>query len=211
MCIRRNKYKYNYGRQANKTLKDVLVPQSIPQEFATSDYQKLNTVSPQSVIDQDFKLHTSNWKYFTFDSVFRIFKGKRLTKAQMQQGKTPYISSSSFNNGVDAYISGKPNFRKNFLTFACYGSIGEVFYHPYDAWVSDNCNVMYLKNYDLNAYTAIFLIGAIKKEKYRFSYGFTGKLQTLKKLKLRLPSKNGHPDFEFMENYIKSLPYSSSI
>lgn len=26
MCIRANKYRYNYGRQANKTLKDILLP-----------------------------------------------------------------------------------------------------------------------------------------------------------------------------------------
>jgi hypothetical protein len=70
---------------------------------------------------------------------------------------------------------------------------------------------MYLKNYDLNEYIATFLIGVIKKEKYRFNYGFTGKLRTLKKLKIKLPSKNNEADFEFMESYIKSLPYSSSI
>jgi len=211
MCIRRNKYKYNYGRQANKTLKDVLVPRFMPQEFAAVDYRKLGSVSSQSVIDQDLELDTSNWRYFTLNSLFRIFKGHRLTKAQMQRGKTPYISSSSFNNGVDVYISEEPNFKKNFLTFACYGSIGEVFYHPYDAWVSDNCNVMYLRDYGLNGCIAIFLIGVIKKEQYRFSYGFTGKLQTLRKLQLKLPSKSGVPDFEFMERYIKSLPYSSNL
>lgn len=156
-------------------------------------------------------METNKWKYFTFDYLFRLFKGKRLTKAQMYEGETPYISSSSFNNGVDAYISEEPNFKKNFLTFACYGSIGEVFYHPYDAWVSDNCNVMYLKNYNLNEYIATFLIGVIKKEKYRFSYGFTGKLQTLKKLKIKLPSKNNKPDFEFMESYIKSITHKAGL
>ena len=156
-------------------------------------------------------MKTDKWEYFTFDYLFRLFKGKRLTKAQMYEGKTPYISSSSFNNGVDAYISEEPNFKKNFLTFACYGSIGEVFYHPYDAWVSDNCNVMYLKNHNLNEYIATFLIGVIKKEKYRFSYGFTGKLQTLKKLKIKLPSKNNEPDFEFMEFYIKSIIHNAGL
>jgi hypothetical protein len=35
-CIRANRYKYNYGRQANKTLKDILVPSRINNEFADS-------------------------------------------------------------------------------------------------------------------------------------------------------------------------------
>jgi hypothetical protein len=32
-CIQLNKYKYNYGRQANRTLKDILIPSTIPQDF----------------------------------------------------------------------------------------------------------------------------------------------------------------------------------
>jgi len=212
LSIRANKYRFNYGRQADRTLKDLLLPSKneIPEWVNETDY-KFDENLTKPLNNLVLKLDTNNWQAFTFDRLFRLFKGKRLTKAQMHEGETPYISSSSFNNGVDAYISEEPNFKKKFLTFACYGSIGEVFYHPYDAWVSDNCNVMYLKNYNLNVYIAIFLIGVIKKEKYRFSYGFTGKLQTLKKLKIKLPSKEGQPDFEFMESYIKSLPYSNSI
>src|SRR5690349_9941368 len=29
-CIRLNKYRYNYGRQGNKTLKDLLIPAELP-------------------------------------------------------------------------------------------------------------------------------------------------------------------------------------
>ena len=36
-CIRLNKYKYNYGRQANKTLKDILIPAKIPADFRGSE------------------------------------------------------------------------------------------------------------------------------------------------------------------------------
>jgi hypothetical protein len=32
-CIEANKYRYNYGRQANKTLKDIMIPNSIPNNF----------------------------------------------------------------------------------------------------------------------------------------------------------------------------------
>src|SRR3989339_805062 len=32
-CISANKYKYNYGRQANKTLKNILIPSQIPEEL----------------------------------------------------------------------------------------------------------------------------------------------------------------------------------
>ena len=32
-CLQLNKYKYNYGRQANKTIKDLLIPEKMPEEF----------------------------------------------------------------------------------------------------------------------------------------------------------------------------------
>jgi hypothetical protein len=32
-CISLNKYKYSYGRQANKTLKNILIPEKMPEEF----------------------------------------------------------------------------------------------------------------------------------------------------------------------------------
>lgn len=32
-CLRMNKYKYNYGRQANKTIKDLLIPKKMPENF----------------------------------------------------------------------------------------------------------------------------------------------------------------------------------
>lgn len=32
-CLQLNKYKYNYGRQANKTLKNIMIPSEMPIEF----------------------------------------------------------------------------------------------------------------------------------------------------------------------------------
>ena len=51
MCIRANKYRYNYGRQANRTLRDIMIPtkESIPKwvhstmtEVASSWREHLN-------------------------------------------------------------------------------------------------------------------------------------------------------------------------
>lgn len=33
----------------------------------------------------------------------------------------------------------------------------------------------------------------------------------MKQIKIKLPAQNGKPDFKFMEDYIKSLPYSKSL
>ncbi len=156
------------------------------------------------------------WKYFKYQDVFSIKKGKRLTLQEQEKGNTPYISSSSLNNGVDNYINNGYT-DKNCLSFACYGSIGCVFYHPNKVWISDNCNAIYLKKKELNENLAMFLIPILELEKYRFSYGITAKLERLKKFKIKLPVRNNSIDWSFIEKYIKKIkknirfPESSNI
>ena len=165
---------------------------------------------------KDYEINTTDWQYFRYDdgtdnSIFKIKKGKRLTKKDQSDGDIPYVSSSSLNNGIDNYI-GNGNTDENCISFACYGSIGEVFYHDQKVWVSDNANVFYVRNRNLNPYLAMFLITVLRLEQFRFSYGMTGKKERLQSFYIKLPvMKNGKPDWNFMENFIKSLPYSSSL
>jgi len=43
MCIKANKYRYNYGRQANRTLRDILVPNrsEVPNRVINNDIKSL--------------------------------------------------------------------------------------------------------------------------------------------------------------------------
>ena len=46
----------------------------------------------------------------------------------------------------------------------------------------------------------------------RFNYGYAIVQHRLKNLSIKLPvTAQGLPDWDFMENYIKSLSYSSSL
>ena len=55
-------------------------------------------------------------------------------------------------------------------------------------------------------------MGILNLEDYRYSYGRARILNKLKKETIKLPvDSNGKPDWQFMENYIKSLPYGDRI
>ena len=43
-CLQMNKYKYNYGRQANRTLKEILIPAEMPLEFRNIEKKVLLTL-----------------------------------------------------------------------------------------------------------------------------------------------------------------------
>lgn len=153
------------------------------------------------------------WKWFQYSDIFDIEKGKRLTKADMIEGDVNYIGATDSNNGITAKIGNTEHIHSgNKITVSYNGSIAEAFYQREKFWATDDVNVLTLKDRRLNVYVAMFLITLIRMEKYRFNYGRKWDKESMKQSKIKLPvTKNGDPDWQFMENYIKSLPYSSNI
>ena len=209
-CIRANKYKYNYGRQANRTLKDILVPEKLPTEFKRLSVSQIEPPTQTPITPIATRLNTTNWKPVVLGSLFDVKKGKRLTKEDMEVGSTPFIGAIDSNNGYREFISEDALHTGNTITVNYNGSVGEAFYQPLPFWASDDVNVLYPK-FELNVYSGLFIATIIEHEKYRFNFGRKWRKERMEKSVISLPSKNGKPDFLFMENYIKSLPYSSAI
>ena len=90
------------------------------------------------------------------------------------------------------------------------GSVGYTTYQPLDFIGSTTLSCGYNEN--LNQYNGLFLVSVLDLERFRYSFGRKyGKEQMLKS-KIKLPvDKKGNPDWQFMEDYIKSLPYSSNL
>lgn len=68
-----------------------------------------------------------------------------------------------------------------------------------------------MPTFPINKYIAMFLVGVISLDKDKFKYGRQYRLKHFKKHKVKLPAKDDKPDFEYMEAYIKSLPYSDRL
>ena len=164
------------------------------------------------VSNKKYTLDTKNWQWFRYDDLFKIVKGKRLTKADMISGNIPFIGATEFNNGVTAYVdSSKYIHQKNLITVSYNGSVGMAFYQPQCFFACDDVNVLYPK-FELNPYRAIFLITLIELEKYRYNYGLKWTKEKMEQSLIQLPVKpDATPDWEYMENYIKSLPYSGNL
>lgn len=151
-------------------------------------------------------MNTQNWKYFALNKLFELKKGKRLTKADMSAGSTPFIGAIDSNNGYREFVSEEPNHQGNTITVNYNGSVAEAFYQQIPFWASDDVNVLYPR-FDLNRNIALFICTIIKKEKYRFNYGRKWHLIRMKYSEILLPStKNGEPDFGYMDSFISSYP-----
>lgn len=209
MCIQKNAYRYSYGRQANKTLKDIMIPENVPQWVKESKIQPVSTKCNY----KKNELNIQTWKSYSLDYLFDFVKGKRLTKADMLPGNVNFLGAISENNGIREKIATSQYCNSNCITVNYNGSVGEAFYQKDPFWASDDVNVLYAKDFwELNQYIAMFIITVIKANKYRFGYGRKWTLEKMKDTIIKLPSKkDGMPDFEYMERYIKTLPYSDRI
>ncbi|MFA7074998.1 MAG: hypothetical protein WC234_07440, partial [Endomicrobiaceae bacterium] len=64
----------------------------------------------------------------------------------------------------------------------------------------------------LNAYTGAYLTTILDFERPRYSFGRSWTGERLLNTKIKLPiDKKGNPDWQFMEDYIKLLPYGNLL
>ena len=148
-----------------------------------------------------------DWKEFFFTDIFKeIKRGKRLTKSDQIDGDTPYISSTSINNGVDNFISNDERVRKyaNNLSLANSGSVGSCFYHKYEYIASDHITALTSEHADEYIYKFMSTIIRRLEEKYSFNREINDKRISREKLFLPI-DKNGEPHWQYMSNFIKKL------
>jgi hypothetical protein len=211
--IEQNKYRYNFGRQANKTLKDIIVPDvsQLPEyvsKILISDYK----FNKESVSKKKIKFDTSNWKYFSVSNLFDVYTSKEENALNRLSGNVPFISSTQFSNGVAKYVDDEPTVPENTITVARNGSVGSAFYQPIPYCVSPDDIRIFNPKFTLNKYIALFLTTIIETEKFRYGYGRKFGTKRMKETKIKLPvTAKDTPDWKFMENYIKSLKYSGQI
>jgi len=210
-CIKANKYKYNYGRAANRTLRDITIPAEMPADFRNISLNKIPIPSSQRLLNKDIELKIENWKSFQLKELFDITGSKTTPVLELEEhgkGKYPYVTTQATNNGVEGFYDYYTE-EGNVLTVDS-AVLGYCSYQPLTFSASDHVEKL-IPKFSMNKYVALFISTIINAEQYRYNYGRKCSQERMRKSHIKLPSKNDVPDFEFMESYIKSLPYSSSI
>lgn len=215
MCITANRFRYtSYGREANRTLDTLLVP-DISEILEWVYNTKIENPSSKPILNKSNPpLDTSKWKEFRYDEIFEISRGKLSSINELEQGNVPVITATENNNGVSNFLSVEQKYieKSGCITVSNNGSIAQSFYQDSDFSATSDISVLRLKNINLSQELAMFLNTLIHAEKYRFNYGRKWSLDRMQNSVIKLPvDSQGNPDWEFMENYIKTLPYSSSL
>ncbi|OFY63489.1 MAG: type II restriction endonuclease subunit M [Bacteroidetes bacterium RIFCSPLOWO2_02_FULL_36_8] len=180
-------------------------------------------ISENSIIDKkvipDLTIKNNLWADFKLNKLFSIQKGERLTEVDRIDGNTPLITASAFNNGITGFIDENifMETKKVFENRITIDMFCNVFYHTYKYFSDDNIHTLSFINHDFdvyynNKYVNLFLVTILRQLSSKYDFGRQVRLKRIENEIIKLPvNSKQEPDFEFMENYIKSLPYSMSI
>lgn len=215
-----NMYKFTYGRKVKAeqymSLEIALPANSagnpdwdFMEQYIKSINHKPITTSISGKNANNFS--TAEWCEYEIGQLFSIKKGKRLTKADMIEGTDNYLGAIDNNNGVRQKIAADRLWKPDCITVNYNGSVGEAFYQSEPFWASDDVNVLYPDGWTMNKYIGLFIATVIKAERPKYNYGRKWTKETMKRSIIKLPSKNGKPDFDYMEQYMQLLPYSDRI
>ena len=184
--------------------------------FNLYNKNKIN-IKEHSFTNNKITLSTDNWKKFNYNDVFKIDRGKSNIEDDTQK-ETPLIGASQNENGSNGeYINAEPYYTKPLITVGNGGNTGcgQCFFQSIPFNAKSTVNILDINekwNYKLNEFVGMFLVTVIKLEKYRFNFGRGWSKERMQNDIIKLPvTPDGKPDFCFMENYIKSMPYSKNL
>lgn len=213
-CINANRYRYSYGRQANRTLKNILVPElsEVPHYVVDMNVSQFQGAGDSLEPNSTPTLDTTSWLSFELQQLFDIDRGTGPRRKDLNgSGDTPFVTSSDSNNGVTGVTIMPPTHKGNTIGVNRNGSVGEAFYQPIPFCSTEDVHI-FTPKFELNPFIALFITTLLRREKYRFGYGRKWGIKRMKTSVIRLPvTMDGIPDWDFMERYIKTLPYSSQV
>lgn len=218
-----NKERFAYGRKCSvERLSELNIPnvEDIPKWISTFKIKPLTT---KNRYKQILNLNVEKWKYVLLKDICKITMGNKMDASVMTSDKPEvnFVGRSADNNGVackvDIVYDNKGEriepYPAGCITVALGGSLGSTFLQKEPFYTSQNVSVLEFSN-NVSDAAKLFICTLIYNEsKYKYfpfgrelnthirtDYGFT----------IPVTSKN-EPDWEFMENYMKSLPYGDRI
>jgi len=210
MCLKANAYRYNYGRSAEKTLRDIELPDAVPQWVHET---KIKPISTQIASKKPLPFSVEGWKEFRIGDLFELERCKNSSSSDLLDGDDCYYLGAKKNdNGVMRRVKREVHLitKGNCIVFIGngQGSVGFTNYMNQDFIGTADLTVGHSKH--LNKFIGMFLVTLLDLERPKYSFGRKWSAR-IADTTIRLPAKNDAPDWAYMESCIKALPYSDRI
>lgn len=209
--------KYSFGRSwTGNRLKNTIIslpatPSGEPDWKYMEDFMGGLHSEPlkTSVKSSHIPLETEKWGEFRVGDLFDVERGTRLVSDEREDGNIPLVTAGENNEGVSDIIH--PTINKVYENKIGIDMFGNAFYHS-DKFVCDDNILVLLEKTPISDCAKLFVSVVLSQDKYRYSYGRQYRQKNYATHVIRLPqTPDGEPDWAWMENYMRSLPYSDLI
>lgn len=203
---------------------------NIPDYFLNEGYEKASWYIDnieQDIFEQKYagkfkvnkiKLQDRKWKEFSLNSLTtsinngKSYNASDLVAAADGTEYVSYVTRTDNNNGISMYVQAEEYEgleKANAITIG--DTTATIFFQDHDFITGPH--IIVVRADWLNVYTANFIITLLNQEKYRYPvFGRAYTKDLIADTTLSLPIDNeGNPDYKFMEDYIKSLPFSKNL
>lgn len=198
--IRLNKWKYRYGRQITP---ERLATQKISLIESKLSYDKLSKKFLPEKSRKIKVLENKNIKLIKVNDLCNIQKKTALPQNALEENGTPYVTTTSKNNGISNFVNEEPNTKARCLTVALNGSVGETFFQ-FDDFITSGDNAVLTLKEKYNPYLLFYIGAMIKNHRWRYNYYRKLNLSKLKKMTIPTPYKNGNIDIDYIEKIVKN-------
>lgn len=224
--IHQDRYRWAYGRKwrpERMINSKILLPAINSKQpdwvymekyIKTLNYKPLTTKVKSTVQSKHV-----NYKEFDVIDLFDVQYGVNLELNNCEE-TTPdnidavnFVSRSRENNGVTAYIkklNGIEPQKAGLITVAGGGSSVLSTFVQNKPFYSGRDLYLLIPKEDISIKSKLYISTIIMANKYKYSFGRQAN-KTLAQIKIMLPAKNGSPDYSYIDNYMKNLPYSDKL
>lgn len=223
--VREVNSKFNYGLKAsadrvgNQLINLPITPDGTPDYQFMHDYiaerepdysWATQCIEPNA----ELSLTDREWAEFQIGSLFTVEQGKgKIDRDRLNCDHTGFkiATAGTTDNGI-IWSKDEQNAKKRSGNTITIGrQTGVAFYQPDEYFETDN--ILILTNSKINQLSGLFIAGAYNNSTAsKFNYGRVASIGKIKVEYIKLPiNKDGLPDYDFMELYIKSLPFSKVL
>ena len=214
-ALRENKFKFSaFGREVNKYINNIELPDSIPAWVYSVSVNPVHTKIKRSNLNID----TTKWRYFTIGEekggLFRLERCKNSASGDLSDGDDCYyLGAKKSANSVMRRVVREDDLitKGNCIVFIGngQGSVGYSNYMNEDFIGTADLTVGY--NEHLNPFVGLFIVAVLDLERPKYSFGRKWSAR-IAETKIKLPATEQElPNWAYMEQYMKSLPFGDCI
>ncbi len=175
LAIRQNKYKFNYNRQADRTLEDIVLPD--PSHIPEWIYNSSNLASKKKNIlnlKSEYRNRELSSHEVPLEKLFEVVYGVNLEQNKLTPSESGinFVSRTEKNNGVSgrvSLLSTVESQKPPAITVAAGGSVGSAFLQIEEFYSGRDLYVLYPK-IEMTIAEMLFYCNCIRLNSYRFNY-----------------------------------------